>query len=112
MDLDIVLFRELYPQFNELDDTTLELLWQTQFVIATKIVSIVKSTKQIHWRFLVLAHLCQLQINNVVGRLSQTTQGSVNVALQYDGTYQWWNQTIYGSQIATVYRMVGIARLI
>ena len=111
MELDIPAFREQYPEFDKIDDTKLETLWDTQRLLSNKLMSIIKKTREQHWRFLVLAHLCQLSLNNSVGRLSQTAQGSVSVTMQYDGTYQFWNQTIYGSQIATVYRMVGIARI-
>lgn len=111
MELDIPAFREKYPQFDKIDDITLETLWETQRLLSAKLMSIIKKVREQHWRFLVLAHLCQLSLNNTVGRLSQTSQGSVSVIMQYDGTYQFWNQTIYGSQIATVYKMVGIARL-
>lgn len=112
MELDIQAFREKYPQFDNIDDTTLETLWDTQRLVSTKLMKIVRPIRQEHWRFVVLAHLCQIQENGIVGRLSSAMTGSVQTQIQYDGSYQWWNQTIYGAQVATVFRLIGTATLI
>lgn len=100
-------FRSLYPTLNSTDD---QLNWY--FVESTMLLnntskSCVKSLAEREvLLFLLVAHMAVLQQriegdNEVVGRISSASQGSVSVSLDNGQTTlsdKWYQQTPYGSK--------------
>ena len=108
--LDIPAFRLAYPAFaTNPADPVLE----AYFALAGEVwlrndgTGRVKSVPlQTQLMYMLLAHVTQLfsgpdgtNPSSVVGRLSNTTEGSVTVALEYASTNnsQWFDQTPYGA---------------
>ncbi|MDC9598775.1 DUF4054 domain-containing protein [Xenorhabdus anantnagensis] len=107
VELDIKKWRELYPNIQS-TDARLEMY----FVEATMLLnntehSCVKNLKEREMLlYLLMAHIAELQNNmdagnNVVGRASSATEGSVSISLDYGTTTneeKWYTQTGRGAK--------------
>lgn len=98
--LDPNVFREMFPKFQDLSDTAIELLFKKAEMYIPKdcinedfIDMIIYETA---------AHLAQINLSGGVGRVASATQGSVSTSLEYnDKTLgaSWWTQTPYGANV-------------
>lgn len=113
-EIDVEKFRNTFPvEFDTLTDEQIKFLYDEVPTVGVSLFTLLKTQKKAdHYAFLVLAHLCTLQISKSTGALSAATEGSVSVsfAVPTEGINQtWWRMTGYGYRCAKViYRSGGV----
>ena len=96
-------WRARYTMYASTPDIVLNDLWIETITFGQPIVSRLRvDTIQLHYYYVMLAHLVELEIRRANGVLSSSTQGTVTVALEVDKSniYLWYNQTQWGAKIA------------
>ena len=102
-------FREEYPFFSELTDTQLNSLFRKACLrLRNDAKSCVKDIEvRKEFLYLIVAHLATLfqraqSGNEIVGRLSSASEGSVSISSEYNsnplGGEKWWVQTTWGAE--------------
>lgn len=110
VELDLSLFREIYPQFAEMSDAAVEHWWGVACTLVDNTpASAIPENVRKPLLHALLCHLCALAQRGPdgVGRTTNATQGSVSIGMasaldQVKGA-AWWTQTQCG---ATAYEML------
>lgn len=103
-------FREDYPMFSALSDNKLQRLFNS--AVARHLRNDARScvrdlTVRKEFLYLIVAHLATLfqraqSGNEIVGRLSSASEGSVSISSEYNsnplGGEKWWVQTTWGAE--------------
>lgn len=119
--LDIPGFRARYPEFSNVTDDQLALLFDsaTDYLDNTNFSLVIDLAKRQRLLYLLMAHLAYMRYGDkdgngksgAVGRVSSASEGSVSVSLDAGGVafrYMWYTQSPYGMdywQATKVYRM-------
>ncbi|KAB1581154.1 DUF4054 domain-containing protein [Serratia marcescens] len=119
--LDIPGFRDCYPEFSNVTDGQLALLFEsaTDYLDNTHFSLVIDLAKRQRFLYLLMAHLAYMRYGDkdgngksgAVGRVSSASEGSVSVSLDAGGVafrYMWYTQSPYGMdywQATKVYRM-------
>jgi hypothetical protein len=108
---DITLFRAQYPMYASIPDAVLENLWIEVDEVGTPIVSTLPVDKQLHYYYVVEAHLAELWSRGpgAGGIVTDAEQGTVSSKFYIDESNAliWWNQTAWGAKIAYIIKMHG-----
>lgn len=118
---DIVKFRAMFPQYSNVPDAQLPLLFDqsTDYLNNSEYSLVIDAVKRERLLYLLMAHLAYMRFGDnkgnggpgMVGRLSSASEGSVSVssdAGQVEFRYMWYTQSQYGMdywQATKVYRM-------
>lgn len=121
VNLDITIFRAMYPEFSNVTDALLPFLFDqsTDYLDNTDFSLVDDAVKRERLLYLLMAHLAYVKYgdaqNNggsgMVGRISSASEGSVSVSAdmnQGEFRYSWYTQSPYGMsfwQATKVYRM-------
>lgn len=102
-------FQALYPQFSNVSDTLLPLIFtQAELLFSNKDSSCIQDLSQRELvLYMVMAHILYLQYGDangdggsgVIGRVSSASEGSVSVSSTLDGSSNvkaYWAQSPYG----------------
>ena len=102
-------FRALYPQFSNVSDTLLPLIFtEAELLFDNTEYSCIQNVDRRELiLYMVMAHILYLQYGDadgnggstLVGRVSSATEGSVSVSSSLDGlgnTSAYWSQSPYG----------------
>lgn len=109
---DYTLFITNYPMYaTSPSQAILTNLWNEVAVVGSPIISIVATSAQSYYYYLVEAHLAELWNRGpgANGITSSSTQGTVSVGFEVDKSNSliWWNQTEWGAKIAQLIKMRG-----
>ena len=118
-DFDPVAFKISYPQYSDITDDELTILWNGVVPFAMPIIGLLKPALQPPYWNIAEAHVAEISVSGLNGRVSNATEGSVagqTVFTDTDDQQTWWNKTAYGQQIWQIFRtytqMKGGARYI
>lgn len=119
--LDIPKFRAMFPEFSNVTDAQLSLLFDfaTDYLSNTEYSLITDVNKRERLLYLLMAHLSYMRYGDakanggsgLVGRLSSASEGSVSVSSELgamSGSSAWYTQSAYGFDFwkaTKVYRM-------
>ena len=106
-------WRARYSMYNNVSDLVLNNLWIEAIIFGKPIISKIINN-QLHYYYIMLAHLTELEIREANGVSSSGLQGSVTVKLEIDKSniYLWYNQTQWGAKIAQLMKRFGGFRFI
>lgn len=106
-------WRARYTMYDSVSDLVLNDLWIEAITFGKPIILRLTSN-QLHYYYVMLAHLAELEIRRANGVLSSSSQGTVTVALEVDKSniYLWYNQTQWGAKIAQLMKAFGGFRFI
>lgn len=112
-------FKAAYPDYVGISDSTLTMLWNGAYPFAMPIIGLLKPALQTPYWDLVEAHVAEIWLTGLNGRVDNATEGSVSghtVFTDTDDQQAWWNKTAWGQQVWQIFRtyaqMKGGARYI
>jgi len=104
-------FKELYPQFIEINNQALVMTFNHEAIIlGEKVIACVDGEDdKLYWAQVVLAHILTLEVNQQTGRVSQASEGDVSGSFDYLSTTddKWWAETTYGQKCFKLIQMCG-----
>lgn len=119
--LDINKFRDIYPQFSDVNDTQISFLFDqsTDYLDNTNYSLVIDPLKRERLLYLIMAHLAFMRFGDaagnggsgMVGRLSSASEGSASASFDLgamSANSTWFTQSPYGMdfwQATKVYRM-------
>jgi len=99
-------FKLAYPQYADITDDELDMLWEQVYPMAMPIIGLLKAGLQARYWNLAEAHAAEIWASGGLnGRVSDATEGSVKATLLYGvddinaEPQKFWNKTAYGQQV-------------
>ena len=109
-------FIETFPEYANINQSTLEMFWVDVDTYATPIISKLVTSKQSTYYYYAEAHFAELFVRGPgsVGIVEGSTQGTVTISTVVDKSNSiiFWNQTSWGQRIAQLIKMRGGFRII
>lgn len=119
---DPVQYKIDYPQFAGLSDTLLTKRYDYNALARSQWVFnyFTNADQQYYWSIIVLSHILTLEYgvdgtgsSGMIGRINSATEDSVSATAEFNTPLEsgsaYWNQTIYGCEVWSIWASHGIA---